>query len=215
MSKTRQDLRTRKPEVVLLALADLGGARKRVDTEDVAIRARELAPEAFSWRKYPEHVDLDGVRVALHDAAKASFGSLLEGSVQLGWSLTPAGVEWVKKNRRRLRAHLVRKRPSRRDEQRAETRKRALERGRIRRSGAWRLWTGGLVVPGAEARAVFRIDSETPRRDVHLKVQRIAELLGEDPDLGAFVAAMGHLVLADEDSRIVPEKRGRTGGHGR
>jgi hypothetical protein len=202
MRDTAQNLRVRKPEVVLLALADLGGARKWVDTEDVAIRARELAPEAFSWRKYPEHIDLDGVRVALHDAGKASYGSLLEGSLRTGWSLTPAGVEWVKKNRRRLRTRLVRQRPSRRDEQRAETRKRALERGRIRRSSAWRLWTDGMVVPSAEARAVFRIDSETPPRDVHLKVQRITDLLGQDSSLGAFLASMARLVLAGEDRRI-------------
>lgn len=184
-----------KPHVVALALADLGGAERWVDTEDIAVRARELAPEAFSWRKYPEQIDLDGVRVALHDAAKERYGHLVEGSVRSGWSLTPAGAQWVKRKGASVRRTLVRTAgPGRRDEWRAETRKRALERGRIRRLAAWRLWEAGRSVEPRQAEAVFRVDSETPRRDVHLKVQRMVELLGEDPSVGAFVRGMAALV---------------------
>ena len=184
-----------KPHVVVLALAGLGGARRWVDTEDIAVRARELAPEAFSWRKYPEQIDLDGVRVALHDAAKERYGHLVEGSVRSGWSLTPAGVEWAKREGPSVQRRLARTvGPGRRDAQRAETRKRALERGRIRRLAAWRLWEAGRSVERRQAEAVFRVDSETPRRDVHLKGQRIVELLGEDPSVGAFVRRMAVLV---------------------
>jgi hypothetical protein len=185
----------RKPQVVVLALADLGGAGRRVDTEDIAVRARQLAPAAFSWRKYAEQIDLDGVRVALHDAAKEKFGRLVEGSVQSGWSLTLAGVEWVRGEGASVRARLTgAAEPARRDERRAETRKRALERGRIRRLAAWRLWEAGRRVDRHQAGAVFRVDSDTPRRDVHLRLQRMVTLLGEDPALGPFVREMASLV---------------------
>ncbi len=196
-----------KPHVVVLALAELGGAGRWVDTEDVAVRARELAPEAFSWRKYPEQIDLDGVRVALHDAAKPRYGGLVEGSVRSGWSLTLAGVEWVKHEGPSVQRRLTRRSaPARRDEQRAETRKRALERGRIRRLVAWRLWEAGRAVDLRQAEAVFRVDSETPRRDIHLKVQRMVELLGEDPSVGPFVHAMARAVAGPAK----PSRRRRT-----
>lgn len=197
----------RKPHVVVLALADLGGARRWIDTEDIAIRARELAPQAFSWRKYPDQIDLDGVRVALHDAAKATYGGLVEGSVRTGWSLTQAGVEWEKRNGRSVRARLGGgSGPGRRDEQRAETRKRALERGRIRRLAAWRLWTTGRPIGERAAEAVFRVDSETPRRDVHLKVQRILEILGDDEAVGAFVREVARIVRDGSASPRRPRK---------
>ncbi|GBC86856.1 hypothetical protein HRbin12_00855 [bacterium HR12] len=184
-----------KPHVVVLALADLGGAERWVDTEDIAVRARDLAPEAFSWRKYPEQIDLDGVRIALHDAAKERCGHLVEGSVRSGWSLTPAGVQWVKRKGASMRRRLAGTGgPGRRDHWRAETRKRALERGRIRRLAAWRLWEAGRPVEPRQAEAVFRVDSETPRRDVHLKVQRMVELLGEDPSVGGFIREMAVMV---------------------
>ncbi len=203
----------RKWQVVVLALADLRGARSWVDTEDIAMRARELAPAAFSWRKYPEQIDLDGVRVALTDAAKAANGHLVEGSVRSGWSLTLGGVRWVKANGRGLRRRLGSRVPARRDEQRAETRKRALERGRVRRLLAWQAWTTGREVGFRQAQAVFRVDSETPQRDVHLKVQRMLELLGEDPDVGAFVGEMAEIVMGPP-RRPSRSRRVRPGGRG-
>jgi hypothetical protein len=185
----------RKPHVVVLALADLGGAGRWVDTEEVAVRARELAPAAFSWRKYAEQIDLDGVRLALRDATKERWGRLVEGSVRSGWSLTMAGAEWVRREGALVRGQLAAAaQPARRDEQRAETRKRALERGRLRRLAAWRLWEAGRPVDRRQAEAVFRVDSDTPGREVHLRLQRMVALLGEDPSLGPFVREMASLV---------------------
>jgi hypothetical protein len=185
----------RRREVVVLALADLGGARQWVDTEDIAVRANQLAPGAFSWRKYPDQIDLDGVRVALYDAAKPKYGPLVEGSVRSGWSLTPAGIRWVAQHRPVLHERLREGRsPRRRDESRAETRKRALERGRIRKLEAWRLWEAGHPVSRKHAEAVFRIDSETPRSEISIRIQRIVGILANDPAVGAFVRTMAALV---------------------
>ncbi len=200
----------RRPHVVVLALAELGGAGRWVDTEDIAVRANQLAPGAFTWRKYPEQIDLDGVRVALHDAAKDRYGHLVEGSVRSGWSLTLAGVEWVKTEGVAIRRHLTRRTgPVRRDEQRVETKKRALERGRIRRLAAWRLWEERRPIARHQAEAVFRIDSETPERDIHIKVHRMVALLGDDTLFGPFVRDMAARVIREtQTARRETKRRG-------
>src|SRR6476659_8785306 len=84
-----------KVEVIVLALNDAGGRTGSVDTEDVAVFAHRLAPSAFSWRKYPEQINLDSVRVTLTDAAKEKYGRLVAGSLRDGWHLTPAGASWI------------------------------------------------------------------------------------------------------------------------
>lgn len=82
------------PELVTIAVSQLGGTTKYVDREDVAIVVDKLAPGRFNWRKYPERIDMTVVHFALHDARKARYGSLLVGGRQ-GWMLSPAGIEWI------------------------------------------------------------------------------------------------------------------------
>jgi hypothetical protein len=104
-------------EIVVYALYLLGGAAQRCHTEDVALKCFELAPDSFSWTKYPKYPDKDVVRVALTDAKKEKYGNLVEGRAGLrsghhkksgrgratdGWELTTAGIEWVDANKDRL-----------------------------------------------------------------------------------------------------------------
>lgn len=86
------------PELVTIAVALLGGDKELVDREDVAIKANELAPGRFSWRKFPENIDLDAVGVALRDAKKPRNGSLVTGTNASGWMLTPSGIKWLAKH---------------------------------------------------------------------------------------------------------------------
>ena len=67
-------------EIVTLALFHLGGETRFVDTEDIAIKAHDLAPGQFTWRKYPEQINLELVRVSLSDAKKPENGILVSGS---------------------------------------------------------------------------------------------------------------------------------------
>jgi hypothetical protein len=55
-------------ELVTLAVYLLGGDSKPIDTEDVAIKTNELAPRRFTWRKYPDQINIDTVRKRLWDA---------------------------------------------------------------------------------------------------------------------------------------------------
>lgn len=80
-------------QVIVLAVALLGGDVSSIDREDIAIRANELAPGRFTWRKYTENIDLDAVGVALRDAKKTKNGGLLMGNNIDGWMLSPNGLK--------------------------------------------------------------------------------------------------------------------------
>lgn len=54
-------------ETVLVAVYLLRGDSNSVDTEDVAVKANELAPGAFTWRKYRDQINLEIVRVVLYN----------------------------------------------------------------------------------------------------------------------------------------------------
>ncbi len=92
-------------DVVVYALAVLGGAEKTVYSEEIAVKCYELAPKKFSWQlphyKDKEWPDKYIVKTALEDAKKKKYGSLVEGRYALettkdGWRLTHYGVKWFK-----------------------------------------------------------------------------------------------------------------------
>jgi hypothetical protein len=86
--------------IVTLAVSKLGGATKAVDVEDIAIEAYDISPDKFSWRKYPERIDLRVVQYALKDASSERKGNpLLQGSVKHGYLLTKVGMEWAESNK--------------------------------------------------------------------------------------------------------------------
>src|SRR5262249_3142142 len=80
-------------EIITLAVYVLGGDSRYVDTEDVAIKANELAPGRFTWVKYPEQINIHTIKTHLWDAKSERKGALLLGSEKEGWMLTEAGLE--------------------------------------------------------------------------------------------------------------------------
>jgi len=84
-------------EIVVLAVFVLGGDTSFIDTEDVAVKADELAPRRFAWRKYPDQINLEHVRVFLTDAKKAKNGALIVGSNRNGWMLSERGLGFAQK----------------------------------------------------------------------------------------------------------------------
>ena len=81
--------------LVTIALANLGGHEKAVDSEDLAIHVNELAPGKFTWRKYPQYIDIQIVNQALYDARRPRNGRLVFGSNTKGWTLTKSGMQWI------------------------------------------------------------------------------------------------------------------------
>src|SRR6266481_8651904 len=82
-------------EIVTLAVYLLGGDTQYVDTEDVAVKANEIAPGRFSWRKYKDQIDLEGIYKHLWDLTKPDKGQYVVGSKSEGWLLTLAGAEFA------------------------------------------------------------------------------------------------------------------------
>jgi hypothetical protein len=82
---------------VVLATYLAGGQSSAADTEDIAIKASELAPGRFSWRKYKDQINIDTVRKRLWDATKEDKGAYLMGSEKTGWRLTKAGFDFARR----------------------------------------------------------------------------------------------------------------------
>src|ERR1700733_9548247 len=82
-----------RPEVATVALFACGAERESVHTEDVALKAAEIAPGMFAWEKHPKRIDKELVRVALSDARLKKHYAL--GSHDQGWMLTPQGLAYA------------------------------------------------------------------------------------------------------------------------
>lgn len=82
-------------QIVTIAIALLGGDSEHKDREDIALKADEIAPGKFSWRKYPDRIDLEAVSVAIRDAKKAKYGELVTGNTSRGWMLSKNGLRWI------------------------------------------------------------------------------------------------------------------------
>ena len=182
-------------EVVTLAVFLLGGDQRPVDTEDVAVKAHELAPGRFAWRKYPDQINLELIRVFLSDAKKPKNGAMLDGSGDTGWSLTPAGLQWAKKAAEALPGKdLARRREDGRGGGVKEQRWRR-ERERILRTKAWEMWSSGnRDVSVRDAEDVFRIDAYAVGRMRNLKITRLRALFDEADQVQEFLKEMSSII---------------------
>ncbi len=182
------------PKFLTWVVSLLGGAEKRVDTEDIAVRAFQLAPQRFGWRKYPQHINLELIRVYLSDAKKREHGQLLAGSGKTGWSLTRKGLDWLEVAQPRLLSLDLSGAPSRaRRAGSIDTNRRDREQRRIMSLAAWQRWSAGdkTVVP-SEVREVFRIDSYATATVREAKMTRLRAMFANDEELCGFLAHLGH-----------------------
>lgn len=157
----------------LLALFDLGGSVRPVGTEDVAMRAAQVAPRAFRWKRYPEQVHLEAVRLALK-AGKEHSPPLAVGTVRQGWQLTPEGVQACESVRGTPPALLQ-----------EETR-------RVSHSPAFRTWQGrgAVAVTKTELLDLLRVDEYFPEARRRERVIALLNAVRGNPELESFAAEM-------------------------
>lgn len=176
-------------EVLVLVVYDLGGMDQSIDTEDVAVRAREVAPNRFSLRKYPDQVDIERVRKRLSDAKKGSEEeALLAGSFEHGWHLTPAGLDWARRNAHLI--HIENESVDRVSVDRQTARKLRVEASRFTSLEAWAKYGQGLSVSSREAEAVFRLTPYVSRERRKQIIDSTRNLFRSDEEFGPFVEAM-------------------------
>ena len=194
----KKSLTTPQFGVVTLAVYLLDGHQRAVDTEDIAVKAHQLAPGRFSWRKYPDQINMELVRTALSDAKKLKNGAWVTGVGRTGWSLTPEGVRWVKAN---LKYFPKEDFSRRREESRAgsvDENSWRRERSRILGTDAWRKWTHDPAsITRKDAEEVFRIDNYSTGSLKSRKITRVTSVFADDPEIGPFICKIEKTLSMD------------------
>jgi hypothetical protein len=179
-------------EIVVLALYLLGGETSNVDTEDIAVKANEIAPGRFSWRKFPEQINIDAVRKRLWDAMKPEKGALLVGSEKDGWVLTENGIRFGQRNAKAAIGDLPQKeRLSLREKQQRRV---EYERILAHETFAKAKLSGIDSITAQEAEAFFRIDDYVIGTARQRKVQRLLNVFLSDPEISSIVKRLAEKV---------------------
>ena len=179
-------------EIVTLSVYLLGGESKHIDTEEVAVKANELAPGRFTWRKYPDQINIENVRTFLSDAKKSKNGSYLAGSGKDGWILTEKGFDFAQRRVKDLEGvDLSRESLTPREKQRIRR-----ERVRMLASEAFLKFQSSEAdaVTAQEAEAFFRIDEYVTGQVRERKIIRILNTFGSDPELGQAVKELANKI---------------------
>ncbi len=179
-------------EVVVMATYLAGGKTTYADTEDIAVKANEIAPGRFTWRKYKEQINIETVRKRLWDATKADTGGYLMGSERDGWLLTQTGIKFCKKHLRLLKNIGASWTRHSRREQTWISR----ERIRMLAEPAYQKFAAGQTnsISPVEAERFFRVDDYVIGAARKTKVARSIAVFGADAQLGEATKCIGELV---------------------
>jgi len=98
-------------ELVTVAVFLLGGDSKAADVEDIAKKVNDLAPGRFTWRKYPDQINIKNVDAFLWDAKKPKNGSFVLNVGRDEWVLTEQGLAFARKRVKDLQGIDVSRKP--------------------------------------------------------------------------------------------------------
>lgn len=168
-------------EILTVAVYILGGDRHYVSTEDIAVKANDLAAGRFSWRKYKDQINLELVRVYLSDLKKQAHGKFVLGSGSMGWMLTEAGVQAAARAMPKLDAADLTRVPM----SPAERRRLASERARMLDTTAYALRQKGrtAALTRRESEELFRVDDYVVGAARERKIERALTAFKDDPEL--------------------------------
>ena len=166
-------------QVAVLAAYLAGAAEGYTDTEDIAIKAAQIVPGRFSWRKYPDQINIETVRKRLWDAASEKLGRMLIGSDRDGWLLTEAGLKFCKDNEVLLGKSSETSPSPKQKEGAWATR----EKARMRAEAAFQKWQEGRTseIAPIEAERFFRIDDYIVGDLRRSRVKRAKDVFASDP----------------------------------
>jgi hypothetical protein len=179
---------TSQQDIAILSVYLLGGSNKSIDTEDIAVKCHKLAPTLFSWKKYPNQVNIEIVRVVLSNCKKKQNGSLLIGSGREGWRLSTKGVEWISTRGKAL----LSKKKFKVDANRItagsiDTVRKKREKMRLLSTPAWKSWTKCKSIYEKDAKNLFRIDEYTTDKMKEIKIVRMKTLFKDDKEISPFI----------------------------
>lgn len=168
-------------DIVTLALYLAGGDKNYVDMEDIAMAANKIAPGRFSWRKYPEQINLKLVEIRLCEGRNPEKGAYIVGSIKNGWILSEKGLEFVMNHIETSKKEDFARAPMNKKEKTYYH----SEIERMLSSAAYIKFKNGNPesVTGFEADAFFRLDEYTTGSARKEKLTRIKNTFGNNPDL--------------------------------
>jgi len=172
-------------QIAVLAAYLAGASSGNADTEDIAVKAAELAPGRFSWRKYPDQINIETIRKRLWDASSEKMGRLLTGSERDGWLLTEAGLQFCREHTEQLvQSEDASVRLSQKERAWATR-----ERARMQAESAFKKWQEGLIgeVQPVEAERFFRIDDYIVGDLRRSRVKRARDIFASDQSMSAAI----------------------------
>lgn len=169
-------------EIVSLAVYILGGSSRYIDTEDIAVKANEIAPGRFAWRKYPDQINIENIRKRLSDAKNPKKGGYLLGSFKKGWILSEKGLRFCSRYAEALKKVDLSRVPRNKKEIVWQRR----ERERMLSTLAFEKVSLNEehLITTQEAEDFFRVDDYVTGVARKEKLARIINTFGEDPELG-------------------------------
>jgi hypothetical protein len=176
---------------VVIAAFLAGAKSASVDTEDIAMKANELAPGRFAWRKYKDQINIDTVRKRLWDATKPEKGSLLIGSEKAGWRLTKVGFVFAQ---RHIKAGPLAPTKPRVSQNESVARTRELRR--MLSEEATRKFRSGDYdsITKSDAERFFRIDDYVTGKSRAAKIERFRIIAANNPELTDTIDLMARLL---------------------
>lgn len=186
------EARLNNAQIAVLAAYLVGASKAHADTEDVAVKAAELAPGRFSWRKYPDQINIETIRKRLWDAASEKMGGLLTGSERDGWLLTEAGLNFCREHSEQLgKTGEEQVRLSQR-EQAWATR----ERVRMQAEVAYKKWANGRPdeIQHVEAERFFRIDDYIVGNLRRSRISRARDIFAVDAEMSKAITEIAKKV---------------------
>tara|TARA_Y100000816_G_scaffold285463_1_gene265146 strand:+ start:357 stop:947 length:591 start_codon:yes stop_codon:yes gene_type:complete len=166
-------------ELVTIALYELGGARKFIDTEDIAVRADGIDNERFKWRnkKYKIYIDKGLIIESLNAARVRKIGAFVKGNDKQGWILTTIGLEFCKLSKHKFNGKIIRKKRLSKIEKKYLLR----EENRIVNTDAYRKFTDNdnKNITENDIKILFKVNDYTSLKDLD---KRIIDLLDNFKD---------------------------------
>jgi hypothetical protein len=179
-------------ELVVLAAYLVGAGSASADTEDIAMKANQLAPGRFSWRRYKDQINIESVRKRLWDSTKPDKGAYLIGSEKVGWRLTKAGFDFALRQLQEASPEPPMSPRSSQLERLARTR----ETRRMTADGAFQKIRSGMAssVTRSEAERFFRIDDYIAGQARAAKIERFRILASGNQELQRAIDILSELV---------------------
>jgi len=151
-----------------------------------------IAPGRFTWRKYPDQINIELVRTFLSDAKKPKNGQYLTGSGNNGWMLTERGLDFSRRNKNKIQ--FAGKKGPKLSVQQKRWLKR--ERARILQSNAYEKYKEGMIdkVSPQEAESLFRIDAYIESAARARVILRFKNAFSGDQELGPLIEILASKV---------------------